>query len=202
MLIADAKCVDVEGLEQTRRKETDIERHILGYLRYLQAGGHHVLFFPPEFDEDDLRTPVRFSLVAAAKYKPLESIDNITSTMINNYLSLLWFTCAFIAHTTGEAGNASWENTTSLAIFRSWSNATDYKFQWHFLVEFGQPRVDILCDREVILYFTFSEVTFFSSDEEKLPRESVISIPLTLTHSFTYWPTGSLTTKDGELLSS
>ena len=143
-------------------QEIDLERQILGYLRYLQGGGHHVLFFPPEFVEDDLRPSIRFSLTAK-ELIPLEHIRGITANMINNYLSLLWFTCAFIARSQREL-KARWDDKTSLAVFRSWI-VEDYQPSLHYLIRFGQPRVEILCAREVILYFTLAEVCFFSEDD-------------------------------------
>ena len=166
--------VDFGDLGQQRVKETDLDRQILGYARYLQAGGHHVLFFPPEFDEDDLRTSVKFSLVADEKLVPLTSIGGVSSIMINNYLSLLWFTCAFIARTRNEMRQTLWDDRTSLAALRSWT-VDKYNPDWHFIVRFGQPRVDILCAREVILYFTLSEVSFFAQDDQTREKEYVRS---------------------------
>ena len=90
--------------------------------------------------------------------------------MINNYLSLLWFTCAFIARTEKETTQATWDARTSLATLRSWT-VKDYSPKWHFMIRFGQPRVDILCAREVILYFTLSEVSFFArSDHARVKK--------------------------------
>ena len=93
----DAEPVDLG--DQQRANELDLKRQIIAYLRYLQAGGHHVLFFPPEFDEDDLRSPIRFSLTTdTSSFTPLNDIQGFTATMINGYLSLLWYTCAYVAH--------------------------------------------------------------------------------------------------------
>ena len=166
--------VDFGDLGQQRVKKTELDRQILGYVKYLQTGGHHVLFFPPEFDEDVLRTSVKFSLVADEKLVPLTSIGGVSSIMINNYLSLLWFTSAFIARTQNGTEKTMWDDRTSLAVLRSWT-VDKYNPEWHFFVRFGQPRVDILCAREVILYFTLSEVSFSARNDQSREKGYVWS---------------------------
>ena len=170
----DAEPVDLG--DQQRANELDLKRQIIAYLRYLQAGGHHVLFFPPEFDEDDLRRSIHFSLTAGTELTPREAISGITAVMINNYLSLLWFTCAFIARSKRELRSHKWNDRTLLASVCSWHTAS-YRSEWHCSVRFGQPRVDILCAREVILYFKLTEVSFFAKDDEKQEKECVSYAP-------------------------
>ncbi|KAH9933134.1 uncharacterized protein BXZ73DRAFT_77301 [Epithele typhae] len=165
-----AKHVEWEGVDQEHAKEADLERHFLLYLRYLQAGGHHVLFFPPEFDEDDLRPNINFSLTTDSdSVITLDSILGVSTAAINNYLSLMWFTCVFMARARGEANQMVWDDRTFLAGFKSWFIAPNRHSDWHFSVRFGKPQVRILCAREIILTFNLSEVTFYSHEEHPDP---------------------------------
>lgn len=163
---SDARLIDIGGVDNSVLPSfVNLERLILVYMRYLQSGGHHVLFLPPEFDEDDGRSAVRFSL-SSSKLTALDNIFGITAGDIDNYLSLLWFTCAFIARGRSETPEDRWDDKTSLARYRSWP---DYKPKegYHVQLKFGHPRATILCLREVLLHFTLSEVSFFTEDEVK-----------------------------------
>ncbi|RPD62453.1 hypothetical protein L226DRAFT_482501 [Lentinus tigrinus ALCF2SS1-7] len=146
----------------------ELERHLATYLRSLQAGGHHVLFVPPEFDANDLRAPICFSLSGPEDESnqkpeyPLHDIDGYTADMINDYLSLLWYTCAYVARERGEDSKAVWD--ASLAEYRTWLQPA-YTSDWHSFIKFGAPKVEILCGREVILYFPLNAVTFYHRDQ-------------------------------------
>lgn len=146
-----------------------LDRHLISYLRSLQSGGHHVLFVPPEFDANDLRAPICFSLSGPEDESnqkpeyPLKDINGFTAPMINDYLSLLWYTCAYVARERGEGpSKAVWD--ASLAEYRTWDHP-DYSSDWHSFLKFGAPQVEILCAREVILYFPLTAVTFYHRDE-------------------------------------
>ncbi|KAI0720522.1 hypothetical protein C8T65DRAFT_633326 [Cerioporus squamosus] len=146
----------------------ELKRHLTAYLRSLQAGGHHVLFVPPEFDANDLRAPICFSLSGPEDESdqkpehPLGDINGFTTKMINDYLSLLWYTCAYVARERGEGSKSVWDS--SLAEYRTWLK-TDYSSDWHSFLKFGAPRVEILCAREVILYFPLTAVSFYHRDQ-------------------------------------
>ncbi|TBU62382.1 hypothetical protein BD310DRAFT_989173 [Dichomitus squalens] len=142
-------------------RDFNLDRQLASYLKALQVGGHHVLFFPPEFDENDIRSPVRFSLsqnLRDERPPVLENIYGYTVEMINGYLSLLWYTCAFIARQRGTG--ALWDDMTSLAGYQTW-RFPNYAAQWHSSFRFTPPRVTILCAKEVVLHFTLSEVRFY-----------------------------------------
>ncbi len=147
--------------QHTPSDDEELERHLIGYLRALQVAGHHVLFLAPEFDDEDLRAPIRFSLTSE---DPPELHDNagFTTHMINRYLSLLWYTSACAARQRMVAGEEIWDHMTSLAGYQSWL-LPEHQADWHSSFRVGQPRATILCSREVILYFTLSEIRFYRS---------------------------------------
>ncbi|TFK91957.1 hypothetical protein K466DRAFT_650737 [Polyporus arcularius HHB13444] len=144
-----------------------VERHLSTYLRNLQYGGRHVLFVPPEFDAFTLYSPIYFSLsdpadeYGKAPEYPLSDINGYTAEMIDQYLSLLWYTCSFIAREHKDT-QAIWR--ASLAEFRTWKHK-DYSSDWHACLKFGAAKVQILCSREVVLHFPLSAVTFYQKDE-------------------------------------
>ena len=141
-------------------------RYLLSYLKVLQSGGHHALFFPPEFTEDDKRPDVHFSLTGSLEDRvPLDHIFGCTADMINGYLSLLWYTCAFIARERGQRGSPVWDRTSSLAGYSSWQVPEYTSREWHMSLKFGEPTVTILCSREAILRFTLTEVRFYDASE-------------------------------------
>ncbi|KAI1790119.1 hypothetical protein LXA43DRAFT_891537 [Ganoderma leucocontextum] len=151
-------------VEQHAGDDVELERHLIGYLRALQVAGHHVLFLAPEFDEDDLRTPIRFSLTSEDPPE-LHDIAGFTTPMINRYLSLLWYTSAFAARQRMLTGRPEiWDHTTSLAGYHSWL-FPGHQADWHSSYRVAQPRATILCGREVILYFTLSEIRFYRSSD-------------------------------------
>ena len=141
----------------------DLERLLGNYLRSLQSGGHHVLFSSPEFDDDEFRPPIYFSLVSSSSETSfLKAIHNFTVAMINGYLSLLWYTCAFVVRERSQGGvnGPLWDDTTSLAEYRTWLSSERGDEAWYCCLKFGMPRVQILCAREIILLFTLTEVSF------------------------------------------
>ncbi|RPD77747.1 hypothetical protein L226DRAFT_330981 [Lentinus tigrinus ALCF2SS1-7] len=148
-------------------KDRYVERHLSTYLRNLQFGGRHVLFVPPEFDAFTLYSPIYFSLSGPADEHgkapeyPLDHINGYTVDMIDRYLSLLWYTCSFVARER-KTTQAIW--SASLAEFRTWKHK-DYSSDWHACLKFGAARVEILCTREVVLHFPLSSVTFYQKDE-------------------------------------
>ena len=164
-MFVDATLVKEEhgDLPLVQVAEHDLERLLGKYLRSLQTGGHHVLFCPPEFDDDEFRPPIYFSLVSSSTRKSfLKAIHKFTVAMINGYLSLLWYTCAFIVRERSQGGGKGpwWDDTTSLAEYRTWLGSERGDGAWCCYLKFGMPRVQILCAREVILLFTLTEVSF------------------------------------------
>ncbi|TFK91932.1 hypothetical protein K466DRAFT_595646 [Polyporus arcularius HHB13444] len=168
LLVFDLEDATLVRSPQDKWFTDELKRHLIAYLRSLQAGGHHVLFVTPEFHANDLRAPICFSLSGPTEESdqkpehPLADINGFTTKMINDYLSLLWYTCAYVARERGEDSKAVWD--ASLAEYRTWLKA-DYSSDWHSFLKFGAPRVEILCAREVILYFPLTAVSFYHRDQ-------------------------------------
>ncbi|KAM5535089.1 hypothetical protein V8D89_011317 [Ganoderma adspersum] len=168
LLVCDfdnASLVGSSGIaDDTLRR--NMGRYLLSYLKVLQSGGYHALFFPPEFTEDDKRPDVHFSLTGGLEDRvPLDHIFGCTADMINGYLSLLWYTCAFIARERGQRDRPAWDWTSSLAGYSSWQVPEYTSTKWHMSLKFGEPKVTILCSREAILRFTLTEVRFYDASE-------------------------------------
>ncbi|TBU62384.1 hypothetical protein BD310DRAFT_974549 [Dichomitus squalens] len=149
-------------LEEQAKEYAELDKYLLGYLKALQSAGHHVLFLAPEFDEDEFRSPTRFSLTSENPPE-LHDIAGFTAPMINRYLSLLWYTSAFVAQQRKGFGQAMWDQTTCLAGYHSWLSP-GHEAEWHSSFIISQPpRATVLCGREVILYFTLSQISFYYS---------------------------------------
>ena len=166
---------DIPGPKIVHKRAKGIEamselEDLLGsYLQALQDGGHHVLFFPPEFEEVDYSLPPRLSL--ASDYEELREqygvsltadVEGFSEAMINAHLSLTWGACVFAAH---ERKNPlKWNSFSYLAEYQTWLFEDFYpQAGWHASMKFRQPRVTVLCAREVVLHFTLSSVKFYEA---------------------------------------
>ena len=138
----------------------EIERYLLSYLKTLQRGGHHAFFFPPAFPEVNKRSIIRFSSTSIGQV-PLDRIVGCTADMVNGYLSLLWYICAFTASERGKV----WDTSSSLAGFSSWLFPDFEPEDWHVSLKFGEHTVTIVCDREAMLCFALAEVRFYRTSE-------------------------------------
>lgn len=166
---ADAKLVKgIEGdIDVDVLAQHDLERLLSAYLRSLRLGGHHVLFSLPEFDDDEFRPPISFSRVAKSQEQfLLREINGFSLAMINGYLSLLWYTCAFVIREREGRQAVTWDDT-SLAEYWTWVRSEAEA--WYCCLKFGAPEARILCSREVILLFKLSEVAILT--EEVAPGE-------------------------------
>lgn len=90
-------------------------------------------------------------------------IHGITVGQINAHLSSTWLKSAILA-LGGKKVATDWRKH-SLAEFSSSSYSE--RSYGHFKMKFGPPRVEILCAREVIVYFNIEELDFFKSDDFK-----------------------------------
>ncbi|TBU53639.1 hypothetical protein BD310DRAFT_980934 [Dichomitus squalens] len=149
---------------------TDGLQDLLGlYLNALQLGGHHVFFFPPQFDEADYYRPPRLSL--ASDYVELTKqfgpslttdIQGFSEARINAHFSLTWGACMFAARE--HRSPLRWNSASALAEYQTWLfEDLDSEIEWHSSMKFREPRVTILCAREIVLYFTLSEVRFYEA---------------------------------------
>ena len=135
-------------------------RYLGEYLDLLHVAGHHVLFSLPQFDQGGTPMVIDYSLMATSQFW-VGDINGITVDQINTYMSSVWLKSAMLAQDGMKAG-VDWR-TRALADFSSSSyGATSYG---RFKMKFGPPRVEILCAREVIVYFNIEELDFFKSDD-------------------------------------
>ena len=97
----------------------------------------------------------------------VDDIKGFTTGMIDGYLTLLWYTCAFVARDRrdrpGEGADS--DHTTSLAQYDT-QHDTESKDAWRFSFECAPPSVTILqCSQEVILRFKLSKNVLLRRDE-------------------------------------
>ena len=138
-------------------------RYLGDYLDTLHAAGHHVLFSLPQFDQGGSPMFIDYSLMGTSQHW-VGDINGVTVDQINTYMSSAWLKSAMLAQDGTPAG-AEWRSR-SLAEFSSQSCGTSA--YGRFRIKFGPPRVEILCVREVIVYFNLEELDFFRSDDFKV----------------------------------
>ncbi|EJF63361.1 hypothetical protein DICSQDRAFT_179338 [Dichomitus squalens LYAD-421 SS1] len=149
--------------------QSELEGLLGPYLQALQHGGHHVLFFPPEFVGLDYSHPPRLSL--AGDYEELRrtygagltaDVEGFSETTINAHLSLTWGACVFAAQE--RRSPLKWNSSSYLAEYQTWL-FQDFQPQagWHASMKFREPRVTVLCAREIVLHFTLSGVRFYEA---------------------------------------
>ena len=167
--MADAKLVASTNEELVA--ELGLQDLLGSYLKALQLGGHHVLYFPPRFEEADLFYTPRLSL--ASEFAELgqefgaslaTDIEGFSEARINAQLSLTWGVCMFAARE--RRSPLKWDSASCLAEYQTWL-FEDFRgeIDWHSSMKFREPRVTILCGREMVLLFTLSEVRFYAIGE-------------------------------------
>ncbi|OBZ69011.1 hypothetical protein A0H81_11374 [Grifola frondosa] len=129
------------------------------YLEFLQTAGHHVLFSLPEFDDDRGRLYIDHSLMRTGPLEP-GNIKGVAAIDINRYYSSVWLKSAMIVYKSGGKG-ANW-HATCLAEWNSLYSIHEFAY---FHLKLAAPRIEILCEREVIMYFRLSEVSFFATED-------------------------------------
>lgn len=128
------------------------------YLRFLSNAGHRILFSLPDFDDDNLSVFIDFSAVSKTTAL-VEEVHGVSLEKVNTFLSTAWLNAAMLA--TGE--NAESDIKISLAEYRSTMGT--HNNDLHFTARFGAPRVEALCNQEVILYFKIEELCTYESDD-------------------------------------
>ncbi|KAI0754908.1 hypothetical protein C8Q80DRAFT_1094717 [Daedaleopsis nitida] len=150
----------------TAEPEVSVGRDLLvkymnDYLEFLHSAGHHVLFSLPQFDQRSTPMPIDYSLMGTAQLW-VGDIHGVTVEQINTYMSSVWLKSAMLAHGGATRTSTDWRSRC-LAEFDTLSYGGDRYGK--FRVKLGPPHVDILCSREVIVYFNIDELEFFKTDD-------------------------------------
>ncbi|KAJ6593574.1 hypothetical protein B0H19DRAFT_25714 [Mycena capillaripes] len=154
-----------------------LEWYLRKYLAFLQKAGHHVRFDLPDFDADQHKPYINYSLVTRALQQE-ELCANVTvhgigEWQINDFLRETWLDV--VSKAQGFCGERPTDKLSSCM--------TEIQSTWvgnlnrHFHIRFSPPRVKALCKHEVVLYFTAAEVDFY--DSEDFSRKPI--------HSFVDW---------------
>ncbi|CCM01094.1 uncharacterized protein FIBRA_03142 [Fibroporia radiculosa] len=131
------------------------------YLSFLHQAGNHVLFSLPDFDDDRYRLTVDFSIEGSPAFD-IQEIHGINVQKINTYLSSVWLKAAMLLGGTDAIESETDWKSTILAQYRS-SWALHGDTDSHFHIRLGAPRIQPICSREAILYFTIDEVAFYET---------------------------------------
>ncbi|KAL0952771.1 hypothetical protein HGRIS_006999 [Hohenbuehelia grisea] len=154
-----------------------LEWYLRKYLSFLQNAGHHVLFDLPDFDDDQYKPNINYSLATRAlEHEELcanVSVHGVDESKINEFLRVTWLNV--ISKAQGFCGTPPTDRLSGCLteIKSSWLDESDS----HFHIKFNPPRIRALCKHEVILYFSAAEVFFY--DSEDFSRKH--------THSFENW---------------
>ncbi|KAF7366836.1 hypothetical protein MSAN_00942100 [Mycena sanguinolenta] len=140
-----------------------LEWYLKQYLTFLQNAGHHVRYDLPDFDDDNYRLNINYSLLTRAlESKELcagVTVHGISESNINEFLRDTWLDV--VSKANGLCGEPPTDKLSNCLteIRSSWVGHLDH----HFNIRFGPPRVRALCNREVVLYFTSSNIHFYES---------------------------------------
>lgn len=138
-----------------------LKGYLAEYLDTLHSAGNHVLFSLPEFGQNGIPAPIDYSLMGA-EHPFVNNIHGVTVEAINEYMHSIWLKSAMFAGDISQVDN--WR-LRSLSEYSSVAGSTQSGIPIRFTVQLGAPRVDILCTKEVIVYFNIDEVRFFDSDD-------------------------------------
>ncbi|KAL7279892.1 hypothetical protein ACG7TL_006301 [Trametes sanguinea] len=135
------------------------------YLKLLHEAGNHVLYSLPHFSP---RPPmsIDFTLIdKSTEHEWQESVCGITVDQFNSYLASLWLKSALLEHSKVATKNKDWR-LRSLTEFTKKEEGSFYR------IRFGAPHIDILCAKEVVMYFDLDELDFFQgSDFSATPQK-------------------------------
>lgn len=133
--------------------------HLRGYLRLLQKAGHHILFCLPEFNDAELRYTVDFSsAIEKAKFDGVDSVFDIPTQSINDFLSVSWRNAVTSSDNSSSDGAG-----LVLAQYRSAWSSRDFGI--HFNISFAAPTVQALCAREVLITFNIQNISFYEGGQ-------------------------------------
>ncbi|KAJ7731993.1 hypothetical protein B0H16DRAFT_1582407 [Mycena metata] len=154
-----------------------LEWYLKKYLTFLQNAGHHVRLDLPDFDDDQYKPTINYSLATRAlEHQELfanVAVHGVSESSINGFLRETWLDV--VSKSQGFCGQPPIDKLSSclVEIQSTWVGGLDR----HFHIKFGPPSVKVLCTHEVVLYFTAAKVHFHESED--FSREPV--------HSFANW---------------
>ena len=139
-------------------------RYMGEYFDLLHNCGNHVLFSLPRFDFHGVTTTLLDYTLMGASHYWVGDINGVTVEQLNAYISSLWLKSALLAN--GRPSQTTDWCSRSLAEISTSSIGPELGSAYgKFRMKFGPPRVDIICSREVIVYFNIDELEFFATDD-------------------------------------
>ncbi|KAI0667589.1 hypothetical protein C8Q78DRAFT_981541 [Trametes maxima] len=160
LVILDLKNATVSSIvpEQTSGRDA-LLRYLQQYLDVLHQAGNHVLFSLPQFDQRNARMEIDYSLMdLPVDFEWQETIYGVTTEQVNAYMSSLWLKSAMLAYGRDTGITTDWRA-------RCYAEFSRKEADTYFRIKFGTPRVNILCAREVVVYFDVDEVEFFDGED-------------------------------------
>jgi hypothetical protein len=127
------------------------------YLNFLQKAGHAVLFCLPEFDDLGLHLGSDYSM-ATGNLPGASQVLGVDIEKINSHLSTSWLNAAMVAATP----EASSTNRSRVSLAEYQSNWSSHNLGVHFHITFGPPKVEALCNQEVVVFFSLDDVSFYN----------------------------------------
>ncbi|KAI0335832.1 hypothetical protein GY45DRAFT_1239802 [Cubamyces sp. BRFM 1775] len=139
-------------------RETVI-RYLEQYLDLLQDAGNHVLFSLPQFSQHTASMEIDFSLASCPEeHHWQDTIYDISVDQINAYLSSLWLKSTMLAEGVLIKRDTDWRLYCLTEYVRKEAGCS-------YRLRFGAPRVNILCSKEVVVYFDIDELEFFDNED-------------------------------------
>lgn len=175
-------------LELPEEQKKALNTYLQAYLLFLHAAGHHVLFSLPRFDggnrtrqSDDwyskLDPPsgggnttqaIDFSMIATERLR-LPEVHGVSIELLNRFMLNLWIKATMTIAASPEGEQPTNCDSISLSEYRSgwlssYQGAPTSGLKW--TAKFNPPRVEAMCNDELILHFIIDEVVFHE-DESK-----------------------------------
>ena len=106
-----------------------------------------------------------FSLMGTGKHM-IKDIYGITAQDINTYLSSVWLKSSILAHTENTQTVGVDVDQRMLSLAQITTVVQGHEVYSHFRLKMTQPKVEILCAREVIVYFNIRKAELLNEKNE------------------------------------
>ncbi|OSD07148.1 hypothetical protein PYCCODRAFT_1358933 [Trametes coccinea BRFM310] len=158
VLVLDFKRASVVSIKPELEGRDAFIRYISQYLKALHGAGNDVLFSLPRFSQHPAME-IDFTVASdLSDFAWQDAIYGITTTQINQYLASQWLKSALLSHTELATDVNSWE-------LRALAQYDKYDPGSYFRLKFGTPTVEVLCAKEVIVYFDLDSLEFFNDED-------------------------------------